>query len=239
MPCARSSCTPRRIADAVLEGKSSVPQVAVGEDEFVELDEEGNPRRTRGTPGAPQAGRGRAPQDPAAPPSRGAAAGRPPRRRRRPEEVGASSAELDDVADTAEVAERLGTPRPRRLKRRRGAGTQCAAPLRGGTTRAMSRVMSVTAEAVRQLRERTGAGMMECKRALVETGGDLDAAAELMRKQGLAKADKKAARVAAEGVIVIERSADGTPRPWSRSTARPISSRASRTSAASRPTWRA
>src|SRR5580698_4282690 len=69
--------------------------------------------------------------------------------------------------------------------------------------------MSVTAEAVRQLRERTGAGMMECKRALVETGGDLDAAAELMRKQGLAKADKKAARVAAEGVIVIERAADG------------------------------
>ena len=69
--------------------------------------------------------------------------------------------------------------------------------------------MNVTAEAVRTLRERTGAGMMECKRALVETSGDLDAAAELMRKQGLAKADKKAARVAAEGVIVVERSADG------------------------------
>ncbi len=69
--------------------------------------------------------------------------------------------------------------------------------------------MSVTAEAVRQLRERTGAGMMECKKALVETGGNLDAAAEYMRKQGLAKADKKAARIAAEGVIVIERSADG------------------------------
>jgi len=69
--------------------------------------------------------------------------------------------------------------------------------------------MSVTAEAVRQLRERTGAGMMECKKALVETGGDLDAAADLMRKQGLAKADKKASRIAAEGVIVIERSADG------------------------------
>ncbi len=69
--------------------------------------------------------------------------------------------------------------------------------------------MSVTADTVRQLRERTGAGMMECKRALVETGGDLDAAAELMRKQGLAKADKKATRIAAEGVIAIERSADG------------------------------
>ena len=68
--------------------------------------------------------------------------------------------------------------------------------------------MAVTAEAVKMLRERTGAGMMECKKALVETNGDLDAAAELMRKAGLAKADKKAARVAAEGVIVIERAAD-------------------------------
>jgi elongation factor Ts len=67
----------------------------------------------------------------------------------------------------------------------------------------------IAADAVRQLRERTGAGMMECKKALVETGGDLDAAAELMRKQGLAKADKKATRVAAEGVIATARSADG------------------------------
>jgi elongation factor Ts len=50
--------------------------------------------------------------------------------------------------------------------------------------------------------------MMECKKALVETKGDLDAAAELMRKQGLAKADKKATRVAAEGVVVIARSPD-------------------------------
>jgi len=69
--------------------------------------------------------------------------------------------------------------------------------------------MTITAEAVKQLRERTGAGMMECKKALVETQGDLDAAAELMRKQGLAKADKKASRVAAEGVIALEKSADG------------------------------
>jgi len=64
---------------------------------------------------------------------------------------------------------------------------------------------TITADAVKQLRERTGAGMMECKKALVETRGDLDAAAELMRKTGLAKADKKAARVAAEGAVVIER----------------------------------
>ncbi len=66
--------------------------------------------------------------------------------------------------------------------------------------------MNITADAVKQLRERTGAGMMECKKALVESKGDLDAAAELMRKSGLAKADKKAARIAAEGTVAIERS---------------------------------
>ena len=68
--------------------------------------------------------------------------------------------------------------------------------------------MNISADSVKQLRERTGAGMMECKKALVETKGDLDAAAELMRKQGLAKADKKAARVAAEGVVVVARAPD-------------------------------
>ncbi|HEY2274461.1 MAG TPA: translation elongation factor Ts [Steroidobacteraceae bacterium] len=68
--------------------------------------------------------------------------------------------------------------------------------------------MNITADTVKQLRDRTGAGMMECKKALVETKGDLDAAAELMRRQGLAKADKKATRVAAEGVIVIARVTD-------------------------------
>jgi len=65
--------------------------------------------------------------------------------------------------------------------------------------------MNITAETVKQLRERTGAGMMECKKALVETQGDLDAAAELMRKSGLAKADKKAARGGAEGTVAVER----------------------------------
>jgi elongation factor Ts len=65
--------------------------------------------------------------------------------------------------------------------------------------------MNITADMVKQLRERTGAGMMECKKALVETSGDLDRAAELMRKTGLAKADKKAARVAAEGTVAAER----------------------------------
>jgi elongation factor Ts len=66
--------------------------------------------------------------------------------------------------------------------------------------------MNITADTVKQLRERTGAGMMECKKALVETKGDLDAAAELMRKTGLAKADKKAARGGAEGTVAVERS---------------------------------
>jgi len=69
--------------------------------------------------------------------------------------------------------------------------------------------MAITAAQVKELRERTGSGMMECKTALVEAGGDLDAAIEMLRKTGLAKADKKAGRVAAEGLIAIEMSADG------------------------------
>lgn len=69
--------------------------------------------------------------------------------------------------------------------------------------------MSISANQVKELRERTGAGMMECKKALTETNGDLDAAIEWMRKQGLAKADKKASRTAAEGVIVMQFAADG------------------------------
>ena len=64
--------------------------------------------------------------------------------------------------------------------------------------------MSISASMVKELRERTGAGMMECKKALVETGGDMDAAAELLRKSGQAKADKKASRVAADGVVAIQ-----------------------------------
>jgi elongation factor Ts len=61
--------------------------------------------------------------------------------------------------------------------------------------------MAVTAQLVKELRERTGAGMMECKKALVECDGNMDAAIEQLRKSGLAKADKKASRVAAEGII--------------------------------------
>jgi len=68
--------------------------------------------------------------------------------------------------------------------------------------------MAITASLVKELRERTGAGMMDCKKALVETDGLLHAAAELLRTKGQAKADKKAGRIAAEGCIAI--AADGS-----------------------------
>jgi len=69
--------------------------------------------------------------------------------------------------------------------------------------------MAITAALVKELRQRTGSGMMECKKALVESNGDIEVAIEAMRKSGLAKADKKSDRIAAEGVIAIETSADG------------------------------
>jgi elongation factor Ts len=69
--------------------------------------------------------------------------------------------------------------------------------------------VAITASLVKELRERTGSGMMECKKALVETDGDIEAAAELMRKSGAAKADKKAARVAADGAIKVSVNDDG------------------------------
>jgi elongation factor Ts len=64
--------------------------------------------------------------------------------------------------------------------------------------------MAITAALVKELRERTGAGMMECKKALVEADGDIEAAIEAMRKSGQAKAAKKSGRIAAEGVVIIE-----------------------------------
>lgn len=70
--------------------------------------------------------------------------------------------------------------------------------------------MAITAQMVKDLRERTGAGMMECKKALVASEGDMEAAIEHLRKSGLAKADKKMQRVAAEGEIALARSEDGT-----------------------------
>jgi len=63
--------------------------------------------------------------------------------------------------------------------------------------------VQITASMVKELRERTGAGMMECKKALVATDGDIEAAVEEMRKTGLAAADKKSGRVAAEGLVAI------------------------------------
>ena len=68
--------------------------------------------------------------------------------------------------------------------------------------------MNISAALVKDLRERTGSGMMECKKALVEAGGDIEAAVEIMRKSGLAKADKKSSRTAAEGRISVKTSAD-------------------------------
>lgn len=67
---------------------------------------------------------------------------------------------------------------------------------------------TISAALVMQLRERTGAGMMECKKFLIATNGDIEQAIIEMRKAGQAKADKKADRVAAEGIIVIARSSD-------------------------------
>ena len=210
------------IADAALDGKSALPEVPAGEDEFVELDEEGKPKpKRRSARTAPRPSSRRAQEAGAAPARAGEDAGgraggggrRCRSRRRR----------------GGRVARRVhGAPQGRARQAQAGdaaagSGTCCdAAPdcncgsdsCRDAERHSRHRrrdgvIMAVTAEAVKVLRERTGAGMMECKKALVETNGDLDAAAELMRKAGLAKADKKAARVAAEGVIVIERSGDG------------------------------
>lgn len=68
--------------------------------------------------------------------------------------------------------------------------------------------MAITASLVKELRERTGSGMMECKKALVETDGDIEAAIEMMRKSGQATAAKKAGRTAADGIVAIKYSDD-------------------------------
>jgi hypothetical protein len=113
-------------------------------------------------------------------------------------------------------------------------------PERGANPTFRGNPMEITASLVKELRERTGAGMMECKKALTENNGDIDAAAEWLRKSGLAKADKKASRVAAEGRIAWPRTA---ARPcWSRSTPKPTSSPRTPTSSPSptpspRPRW--
>lgn len=70
-------------------------------------------------------------------------------------------------------------------------------------------MVTITAALVKELRERTAAGMMECKKALVEANGDIELAIDNMRKSGQAKAAKKAGRIAAEGIILAKVSADG------------------------------
>src|SRR5690606_26917831 len=67
----------------------------------------------------------------------------------------------------------------------------------------MERAMAITAAQVKELRDKTGAGMMDAKKALTETGGDLEAAVDLLRVKGLAKAEKKAGRTAAEGLVAL------------------------------------
>lgn len=67
----------------------------------------------------------------------------------------------------------------------------------------MEDIMAITAAMVKELREMTGAGMMDCKKALNETNGDMDAAVEYLRKTGQAKAEKKAGRIAAEGIVSV------------------------------------
>ena len=61
--------------------------------------------------------------------------------------------------------------------------------------------MSISASQVKELREQTGAGMMDCKRALEETSGDMEAAIDFLRKKGAASAERKAGRIASEGII--------------------------------------
>ena len=68
--------------------------------------------------------------------------------------------------------------------------------------------MAITAAMVKELREMTGAGMMDCKKALTNTDGDMDAAVEFLRENGLAKAAKKAGRIAAEGLVAVAVSED-------------------------------
>lgn len=103
---------------------------------------------------------------------------------------------------------RLPRKRQRRHKeilqpaRRKSAGKDGADGYRCAQEHAgLEEIMAITAAMVKELREMTGAGMMDCKKALNETNGDMDAAIEFLRKNGQAKAEKKAGRIAAEGIV--------------------------------------
>ncbi|HRP09336.1 MAG TPA: elongation factor Ts, partial [Gemmatimonadales bacterium] len=69
---------------------------------------------------------------------------------------------------------------------------------------------TISTKDIAELRARTGAGMMDCKKALEEAQGDMDLASEILRKKGIAKAEKRAGRDAAEGLVLIETAADGS-----------------------------
>src|SRR5687768_8911627 len=76
-------------------------------------------------------------------------------------------------------------------------------PRRGGAEERIRIMAEITAATVKELRERTGAGMMDCKKALGETGGDMEAAIDWLRTKGLAAAAKKAGRTAADGLVGV------------------------------------
>jgi len=99
-------------------------------------------------------------------------------------------------------------------------------------------VKKIPLELVAELRACTGAGMMDCKKALEETDGDLEKAVDVLRQKGAAKADKRAGREASEGLIGSYVHHDGAIAALSNSTARPISSLVSATSRPWRRTWR-
>ena len=90
--------------------------------------------------------------------------------------------------------------------------------------------MAITAAMVKELREMSGAGMMDCKKALTATDGDMDKAVEYLRENGLAKAQKKASRIAAEGVCYESSPKTTRRRSLSKSTPRPTSSPRTRSS---------
>src|SRR5579871_3652864 len=83
------------------------------------------------------------------------------------------------------------------------SSSRCSAPQDDEGARTTAMAETISASMVKELREQTGAGMMDCKAALSETGGNIEAAVDWLRKKGLSKAAKKAGRVAAEGLIGV------------------------------------
>ena len=125
------------------------------------------------------------------------------------------TAPRDEAQPNAPEAQRQ-RPRRRRRRRaverrgcRRAAGAEAApAEAGGGVGERNAGVSEISAALVKELREQTGAGMMDCKRALQETGGDLDAARTLLREKGMAAAGKRADRATTEGIVLVEQNGD-------------------------------